>query len=97
MHVVVDIDNTICTKTDGDYINAQPHVERIEKINKLYDDGHTITYWTARGMNSGKDWADLTHSQLELWGCKYHHLHMKKPSYDLWIDDKAINSEEYFK
>lgn len=97
MHVVVDIDNTICTKTDGDYVNAKPHRDRIDKINKLYDDGHTITYWTARGMNSGIDWTELTHKQLQAWGCKFHILNMKKPSYDLWIDDKAINSEEYFK
>ena len=30
-------------------------------------------------------------------GCKFHELRMGKPYYDLFIDDKNINSEEYFK
>lgn len=93
----VDVDGTICTKTDGNYRDAQPMWDRIAKINKLYDDGHQIIYWTARGGNSGIDWTDVTHSQLAAWGCKYDKIMLGKPSYDLWIDDKAINSEEYFK
>ncbi len=97
MKYVVDIDGTICTKTDGDYHNAKPIQERIDKINKLYEEGHIITYWTARGGNSGIDWTELTMGQLEAWGCKHHQLLMKKPAYDLWIDDKAVNSEDYFK
>lgn len=93
----VDVDGTICTKTDGNYRDARPLRDRIAKINKLYDDGHLIIYWTARGGNSGIDWTDVTHSQLAAWGCKYDKIMLGKPSYDVWIDDKAINSEEYFK
>lgn len=93
----VDIDNTICKTEGNDYPNSQPYVDRIAKINELYDAGHTIVYWTARGSSSGKIWNDLTEDQLELWGCKYHMLYMGKPSYDVWIDDKAINSEDFFK
>ncbi len=94
---IVDIDNTICISSNSDYANSKPIYERIAKINKLYDDGNTIIYWTARGGNSGIDWTDKTHSQLAAWGCKYNEIRMNKPVYDLWIDDKAINSEEYFK
>lgn len=94
---IVDIDNTICISSKSDYANSKPIYERIAKINKLYDDGNTIIYWTARGGNSGIDWTDKTHSQLAAWGCKYNEIRMNKPVYDLWIDDKAINSEEYFK
>lgn len=93
----VDVDGTICSKTDGNYREAQPHQDRIRKINALYDEGHLIIYWTARGGNSGIDWTDVTHSQLAAWGCKYDKILLGKPSYDVWIDDKAINSEEYFK
>lgn len=96
MKYIVDIDGTICNNTGGDYKLAVPYKERIEKINDLYDSGHHIVYWTARGGNSGKDWAGLTKKQLSAWGCKYDELHMGKPVYDLWIDDKAINSGEYF-
>lgn len=96
MKYIVDIDGTIC-KTDGsDYKNSKPYRKRIEKINKLYDDGHHIVYYTARGSNSGKDWSDLTKAQIDKWGCKYHELWMGKPAYDVWIDDKATNSEDYF-
>ena len=35
--IVVDIDNTICTQTYGDYSKAEPFPERIEIINDLYD------------------------------------------------------------
>lgn len=97
MRYVVDIDGTICNNTGGDYERAEPYRDRIERINKLYDDGNYIVYWTARGGNSGKDWSVLTRRQLSEWGCKYHELNMKKPVYDLWIDDKAVNSGEYFK
>lgn len=96
MIVIVDIDNTICLSINSDYNNSQPYYDRIEKINKLYESGHTIIYWTARGMQSGKDHTALTKKQMTEWGCKYHELRMNKPSYDLWIDDKAINSESYF-
>jgi hypothetical protein len=69
---------------------------RIQQINDLYDQGHTVIYWTARGGNSGLDWSELTKSQLQEWGCKYHQLSMGKPVYDVWIDDRAINSEDFF-
>lgn len=97
MKYIVDIDNTICLSKDSDYANSVPLVDRIKKINNLYDDGHSVVYWTARGGNSGIDWTDKTHSQLAEWGCKYHELRMNKPVYDVWVDDKAIHSEEYFK
>lgn len=96
LHYVIDIDGTICTNTNGDYVNSVPFVDRINSINRLYDQGHKITYWTARGANSGIDWSELTEQQLDQWGCKYHDLRMKKPAYDVWIDDKAHNSERYF-
>ena len=35
---------------------------------------------------------DLTRDQLELWGAKYHDLILGKPVYDLFIDDKCINT-----
>ena len=72
--------------------------DRIDKINKLYEEGNTITYWTARGSVTKIDWYNVTKKQLEMWGCKYHNLSVgKKPAYDLLICDKAINSEEFFK
>ena len=95
---IVDIDGTICTDTySGNYHNAKPIKERISHFNKLYNDGNEIHYWTARGSSSGKDWTELTNEQLKMWGVKYTSLKLGKPAYDLWIDDKAINVEAYFK
>ena len=97
MKYFCDIDGTICsTVADGDYGKAIPFMDRIHYLNKLFDEGHEIHYWTARGSSSGKDWKDLTEGQLDWWGCKYTTLKLGKPSYDVWIDDKAWYSEDFF-
>jgi hypothetical protein len=94
MKIFVDIDNTICVTIGSDYVNSKPIPENIAKINKLFDEGNNITYWTARGGTSGLDWSYLTKEQLDKWNCKYHNLIMGKLSYDLFIDDKAKRIEE---
>lgn len=94
MVIYVDIDGTIC-ETEGGYPNAKPIPENIDKINKLFDEGHIIVYWTARGKISGHDWTELTGQQLVDWGCKYHDVIMNsKPAFDLLIDDKSKRIEE---
>lgn len=104
MTYVFDIDGTICTTEDGDYYKSQPITNRIEKINKLYDDGHTIIFNTARGMGRTSNNALLAHrlfyhltqTQLESWGVKYNKLYMGKPSGDIYIDDKGKSDIDYF-
>ena len=92
--IYVDIDGTICT-TISDYNLAEPIAEHVDKINKLYDEGHTIVYYTARGQKTKKDWSELTLKQLMDWGCKFHELKMNhKPHYDLLICDKSKRIEE---
>jgi hydroxymethylpyrimidine pyrophosphatase-like HAD family hydrolase len=94
--IYVDIDETICETPDKPrvYRNAKPILENIEKINKLYDEGHTIVYWTARGSRTNINWYDLTKLQLDEWGAKHHELRVDKPYYDLFIDDKNMRIEE---
>ncbi len=94
--IYVDIDNTICITNGMDYKNSVPMPRRIENINDLYKKGHRIIYWTARGVGSGVSYFELTRKQLQLWGCLYTSLRVDKPVYDLFIDDKNINSEMYF-
>lgn len=102
MIIYVDIDETICdypvkrdTSKPGDYSTARPIVENIDKINKLYDEGHQITYYTARGALTGIDYYDLTKQQLIDWGAKHHNLSVgEKPYWDLLIDDKAKPIEQ---
>lgn len=97
MIIFIDIDETICYY-DGerDYNLAKPYYDRIEKINSLYNAGDTIIYWTARGTLTQEKWFHITLNQLNSWGCKFHELRMGKPVYDLFIDDKNINSEIFF-
>jgi hypothetical protein len=90
-----DIDQTICSTTNTDYASASPISERIEKINELFAQGHTIKFLTARGSKTGIDWRKLTESQLEEWGVNYHELHLTKPYADLYIDDKAIKDVDF--
>ena len=109
MTYVFDIDGTICGKLcelDGDdYLNAEPLQNRIKKANQLYQDGHTIIYQTARGMGRHnnnpilaiQDFYDLTKRQLEGWGVKYHYLLLGKPSGDVYVDDKGVNDNDFFK
>ncbi len=102
---VIDIDGTICDWEAGrDYILANPFEERIADINDLYDKGHTVIYFTARGMGRFGGNVDkaveafyaITESQLDMWGCKYHKLILGKPSADYYIDDKGIEANEFF-
>lgn len=94
--IYVDIDETICNTPDNprNYSNSIPIIENIDKVNKLYDDGHTIVYWTARGSRTGQNWYDLTKKQLVSWGVRFHELRVDKPYYDLFIDDKNKRIEE---
>jgi len=98
MRYVIDIDGTICTPGPTEemrYEQAMPIRDRISKINKLYDEGHEIIYWTARGGHSGIDWSDFTEFQIDNWGCCYTRIEkQKKPSYDLFICDKTKRIEE---
>jgi hypothetical protein len=97
MIIYVDIDETICEYGDvREYPLAKPIKKRIEKMNSLFDDGNTIVYWTARGSTTGIDWSELTIKQLNDWGVKYHDLKLMKPPYDLFICDKAKNSNQFF-
>ena len=92
--IYVDIDGTICSIVK-DYNLAEPIQKHIDKINKLYDEGHTIIYYTARGQVTKKDWSELTLKQLIDWKCKFHELKMNhKPNYDLYICDKSLRIEE---
>tara|TARA_Y100000310_G_C20191950_1_gene582882 strand:- start:157 stop:450 length:294 start_codon:yes stop_codon:yes gene_type:complete len=96
MKIFVDIDETICFYKDKrEYPLASPIYSNIQKINTLYDQGHHITYWTARGSTTGIDWLETTADQLDKWGCLYHELSVgQKPDYDLLICDKTKRIEE---
>ena len=104
MTYVFDIDGTICYNKGTNYEMAEPYVDRIRKVNELYDEGHTIIFQTARGMGrSGNSVAyaytafeKTTKNQLDEWGVKYHGLFLGKPAGDVYVDDKGVKDEEFF-
>ncbi len=104
MTYVFDIDGTICDSENGDYANAVPRQHRINKINKLYDEGNVIIFQTARGMGRSNNsfvyaheaFYELTRSQLIEWGVKFHDLFLGKPAGDIYIDDKGITDKDFF-
>ncbi len=102
---VFDIDGTICSKTSGgEYNDCVPYVERINRVNRLYEDGNIIIYFTARGMGRYNNNSELainrfyhhTESQLKSWGAKFNQLILGKPAADFYIDDKGISDEKFF-
>ena len=90
MKYCFDLDGTLCTKRNLDYQNAEPFTDRIEIVNSLHAEGHTIIIETARGSGKtkGTDWDTTTKDQLRS-GVKI--------DADIYIDDKGKNSEDYFK
>jgi hypothetical protein len=99
---VFDLDNTLCLtlkNQDGtwNYADSKPIHERINLVNDLYESGNIIIIETARGSFSKTDWYEFTFNQLKSFGLNFHQLRSGvKFSADYFIDDKAINSEDFF-
>ena len=96
------MDDTLCEYTDNSnrdgmmYEKAIPKLSNIAIINNMFNHGHTITIWTSRGVVTGIDWTAVTKQQLQTWNVKYHTLECTKPYFDLFLDDKALNSIHHF-
>lgn len=101
--LVFDIDDTICNNKNRDYANAIPFKNVINKINKLHKQGVKITLYTSRGMVScNGDIEKIIKKNkvvLEEWLKKnkveYDELIFGKPLGDMYIDDKAINVNDF--
>ena len=102
MKLCFDLDGTLCNNTYGEYEKAIPNTKAIEKINRLFDEGHYIIIFTARYM--GKFNGDIkkvyefgyakTKKQIDNWNLKYNDLILGKPEFDLVIDDKNFAYNE---
>lgn len=105
--IAFDLDDVLCERESGlEYLGVDkydycvPIQKNIDIVNSLYDDGHKIIIYTARGMTvfSGNvsdiysNLYDKTFNHLNKWGIKFHQLVMGKISYDVLIDDKCLNS-----
>lgn len=98
---LIDIDGTCCDDIKNEDSHLYPTAEPIEgsreQINKWYDEGHHITFFTAR---ESKD-RQVTIDWLDKNGFKYHGLICDKPrcvSNDdeyVWIDNRKVRGITY--
>lgn len=94
---LIDIDGTIC----DDIPNEQPermatanlYEDALETLNKWYDQGHIICFFTSRT----EDHRQVTQEWLDKNGFKYHSIVMGKPrggNYH-WIDNHLVKATRY--
>ena len=96
--ICFDLDNVICRTEKNFYKRSKPNKKVVTLINRLYLGNFYIKIFTARFMGQLKGNKTkvkkigyiFTKNQLKSWGVMYHELIMFKPSYDFFIDDKAI-------
>jgi hypothetical protein len=97
---LIDIDGTICDDILNEdshlYPDANVYPKALDIINKWYDEGNVITFFTARET---KD-REVTLQWLDKHGFKYHGLVMDKPRINdqqeyVWIDNKKVRAITY--
>ena len=97
---LIDIDGTICDDIKNEdshlYPDANVYPKALEIINKWYDEGNVITFFTARET---KD-REVTLQWLDKHGFKYHGLVMDKPRINdqqeyVWIDNRKVRAVTY--
>lgn len=87
-----DIDGTLFETKGMDYLNSKPIMERITKVNELFNEGHHIILETGRNIK----WQSLTEKQCKV--IKHNALIVgRKTIADYYIDDRAINDKDFFK
>lgn len=92
MDIIIDIDGTICKELPTfERGLAIPQLGAVESINKLYDSGETIIFYSSRGWSEYK----MTKDWLDRFGFKYHQLLLGKPIGKVWIDDRAISHKDW--
>jgi hypothetical protein len=94
---MIDIDGTICDDIPNEeperMITAKIYDGALETINKWYDEGHIITFFTSRTEEHRK----VTEEWLKKHGFKYHGMLMGKPrggNYH-WIDNHTVRATKY--
>jgi hypothetical protein len=96
--ICFDLDNTLCISKSNNYKKSKPIKKNIRIVNSLFEKGYYIKIFTSRFMGRNNDNLALakkngykfTIKQLKKWKLKCHKLIFGKPSYDIFIDDKAL-------
>jgi len=94
---LIDIDGTICDDIPNEeperMVTAELYPDALEVLNKWYEEGHIITFFTSRTEDHRK----ITETWLDDNGFKYHGLLMGKPrggNYH-WIDNHLVKATRF--
>ena len=86
--ICYDLDDTLI-----DFRTQAPYPKRVAEVKQRYAEGHYIIIQTARE----KITQETTELQLAEWGIPFHEfLYGNKPKAHLYIDDSAVNADDYF-
>lgn len=106
--LIFDLDDTLCTTQNGDYANAQPITEVVEKLRDYHRQGFTIVINTSRNMRTyqgnigaiNKNTLPIIIDWLRRHDIPYDELYVGKPwcgFEGFYVDDKAIRPDELVK
>ena len=106
--LIFDLDDTLCTTQNGDYANAQPITEVVEKLKEYHRQGFTIVINTSRNMRTyqgnigaiNKNTLPIILDWLRRHDIPYDELYVGKPwcgFEGFYVDDKAIRPDELVK
>lgn len=94
---LIDIDGTICDDIPNEeperMATAKVFPDALETLNKWYEEGHVITFFTSRT----EEHREVTEKWLDENGFKYHGMVMNKPrggNYH-WIDNHIVRATRY--
>jgi len=94
---LIDIDGTICDDIPNEephrMVTAEVYPDALEILNKWYDEGHIITFFTSRT----EEHRVVTEEWLKKHTFKYHGLLMGKPrggNYH-WIDNHMVKATRF--
>ena len=94
---LIDIDGTVCDDVPNEEPERMgtvlPYPDALNILNKWYDEGHIITFFTSRT----EEHREITEMWLKKHQFKYHGLLMEKPrggNYH-WIDNHIVKATRF--
>ncbi len=94
---LIDIDGTVTDDVPNEeperMVTCEPYPDALEILNKWFDEGHIITFFTSRT----EEHRSVTETWLKKHGFKYHGLLMNKPrggNYH-WIDNHMVRATRF--
>ena len=94
---LIDIDGTICDDIPNEeperMSTAKVYPDALKTLNKWYDQGHIICFFTSRT----EEHRNVTEDWLQRHGFKYHSMVMGKPrggNYH-WVDNHLVKATRY--